>query len=192
MNPAPPATQVVIAYDFTPSAEEALQRAIEVACRAPHHVLHVLVSIDSHAGLSILPTKEVNYDYAQQIQEMVSQRMIARFAGREASSEIQFFVHARIGKPAEEILELAQSVSADLIFIGSHGKTGLERLVLGSVSERVVREAKCPVMVVRAKTYPPTELMHVIKYDHERPAYNAPHRYTYVDQRVVQSVWPAI
>jgi len=182
----------VVAYDFTPSAEEALHRAIEVACRAPHHVLHVLAAIDPRAGLPISPTSKVDIDYADKIQGLVSERMIAGFAGRPASSEVQFFIHARIGKPAEEILGLATDVSADLVFIGSHGKTGIERVVLGSVSERVVREAKCPVMVVRAKTYAPTELMHVVKFEHNRADYQPPHRYSYVDQRVVQKVWPAI
>jgi hypothetical protein len=142
--------------------------------------------------MPISPTKTVDYAYADKIQDLVSKRMVAGFAGRPSAGEVQFYVHARIGKPAEEILRIAAEVGADMVFIGSHGKTGIERVLLGSVSERVVREAKCPVMVVRTKTYPTTELMHVVKFEHDRPGYRAPHRYSYVDQRVVQKVWPAI
>lgn len=184
--------QVVVAYDFSPSAEEALMRAVEVACRASQHVLHVVAAIDPRHGLAVAPAATIDYDYAERIQRLVSERMATAFAGRSAASEVEFYVHARIGKPADEILSLAKDVGADLVFIGSHGKTGLDRFVLGSVSERVVREAKCPVMVARTKTYEQVELAHVVKYEHNRPTYTPPHRYSYVDHRVITrpNDWP--
>lgn len=192
MNPVIRPVQVVVAYDFSPSSEEALLRAIEVACRAPHHVLHVIAAIDARHGLAVHPATKIDYDYAEKIQELVTARLTAGFAGRKTASEVQFFVHARIGKPAEEVLALADEVGADLVFIGTHGKTGLDRMMLGSVSERVVREAKCPVMVVRTKTYPDKELMHVFKYEHDRPGYHPPHRYSYIEDRVMMRPkdWP--
>lgn len=185
MTQIPRPIQVVVAYDFSPSAEEALQRAVEVACRAPHHVLHVVAAIEGRHGLAIAPTDTVDYDYADKIQHMVMSRMTIAFAGRAAASEVQFFVHARIGKAADEVLAIAREVGADLLFIGSHGKTGVERVLLGSVSERVVREARCPVMVVRPKGYDDVDLLRVFEYDHERKPYAPPHRYSYVDQRVI-------
>jgi hypothetical protein len=48
---------------------------------------------------------------------------------------------------------MAAHIDADLIFVGSHGRRGLERLLIGSVAERVVRGASCPVLVVRNKDY---------------------------------------
>ena len=82
--------------------------------------------------------------------------------------------------------------SDDLVFVGSHGLTGLERLILGSVSERIVREAHCPVMVVRPKTYEAVDLMNVIRYDHERKPYTPPHRFSYVDRQAITrpNDWP--
>ncbi len=53
------------------------------------------------------------------------------------------------GRPADLIVDHAQAVKADLIVVGSLGRTGLERLLVGSVAERVVRLAPCPVLVVR-------------------------------------------
>jgi nucleotide-binding universal stress UspA family protein len=53
------------------------------------------------------------------------------------------------GAPAAEILRVAEERKASLIVIATHGRTGLRRLALGSVAERVVREAPCPVLVVR-------------------------------------------
>lgn len=164
--------QVVVAFDFSPSAELALARAVEVAARAPHHVLHIATALEA-----------TSYDTADAVQHRVAERVAAAFAGRPTASEVQFYVHARIGKPADEILALAHEVGADLIFIGCHGKTGIERMLIGSVSERVVREAGCPVMVARTKSYPDVQLLRVTAYPHGQPHYVVPHRYQYADSR---------
>ena len=177
--------QVVVAYDFSPSSEQALGRAVEVAARAPQHVLHIIAVLDPHdraasGGLM----KGVTYETADRLQAALVERVTATFAGRPTAAEVQFFVHARIGKPAAEILALASEVGADLIFIGSHGKTGLDRILLGSVSERVVREAGCPVLVARPKTYADIDLMKVMRYDHPRAPHREPHLYTYKNRQV--------
>ena len=67
----------------------------------------------------------------------------AKFAGLEAESVILK------GSPAEKILDFADEHDIDLIVVGSLGKSGIERFALGSVSEKVVRHAKVPVLVVR-------------------------------------------
>ena len=185
--------QVVVAYDFSTSSEQALSRAIDVASRAPQHVLHIIAAVDPHdatAGGGLL--KRVNHETVSALQRIITDNVAKAFAGRDTASEVEFFVHARIGRAAREILNLAEEVGADLLFIGSHGKTGMDRMLLGSVSERVVREAKCPVMVVRPKTYADVELMHVYRYEHEREQHHEPHRYTY-SSRVAQlrsDDWP--
>jgi nucleotide-binding universal stress UspA family protein len=53
------------------------------------------------------------------------------------------------GKPAQEILRLAKETDCDAIVLGTHGRTGLHRLLMGSVAEHVVREAPCPVITVK-------------------------------------------
>jgi nucleotide-binding universal stress UspA family protein len=184
--------QVVVAYDFSPSSEQALARAIEVAARAPQHVLHIVAALDSVDRLAGPPLKHVTHEDADAVRRSIIENVTKAFAGRETAAEVQFFVHARIGKPAVEILEVATDVGADLIFIGSHGKTGVERLLLGSVSERVVREAKCPVLVVRPKTYADVDLLRVTRYDHERTPHREPHSYTYTNRQVLlrPNDWP--
>jgi nucleotide-binding universal stress UspA family protein len=54
-----------------------------------------------------------------------------------------------VGEPAAEILETAREARADLIVMGTHGRTGLEHALMGSIAERVVRRAHCPVLTVR-------------------------------------------
>jgi nucleotide-binding universal stress UspA family protein len=185
--------QVVVAYDFSPSSEQALARAIEVAARAPQHVLHIAFAVDSRdpaLGASVF--NKVSYETADAIQKVILEKVTRAFAGRDTAAEIRFFVHARIGKPAAEILALAEEVGADLIFIGSHGKTGVERMLLGSVSERVVREAKCPVMIAREKMYPDIDLLQVNTYEHARTPHRAPHCYSYSNRQVIlrPADWP--
>ena len=185
--------QVVVAYDFSPSSEQALARAIEVAARAPQHVLHIVAAIDSHASIAGSGAfKHVTYEEAEAVQRSIIANVTTAFAGRETAAAVQFFVHARIGKPADEILAVASEVGADLIFIGSHGKTGVERLVIGSVSERVVREAKCPVLVARAKGYADIDLLRVTRYEHARARHREPHCYTYTNRQVLlrPDAWP--
>lgn len=179
--------QIVVAYDFSPSAEVALTRAVEVAARAPQHVMHVVAVLEPHVAAG-----KITYSTAEAAQQAITEHVREAFAGRSTASEVQFFVHARIGKPADTILDLAAEVGADLIFIGSHGKLGFERLLLGSVSERVVREARCPVMVVRPRTYEDADLMKVFLYEHDRPTYAPPHRYSYVETRLIARPpdWP--
>jgi nucleotide-binding universal stress UspA family protein len=70
-----------------------------------------------------------------------------------ASADFEEFVHVkplvRTGKPFREIVSLARQENIDLIVIATHGRTGLNRMVLGSTAEQVIRHAPCPVLVVR-------------------------------------------
>ncbi|MEJ7603302.1 MAG: universal stress protein [Kofleriaceae bacterium] len=173
--------QVVVAYDFSPSAEHALMRAVNAAAEAPHHVLHVVVVLD--------PQRAVTYETADRTQQMIVERLSEAFANVPTAAEVQFFVHARIGRAATEILRLCAEVGADHVLLGSHG--GRHRL-LGSVSERVMREARCPVTTVREKTYEHVDLLKVQPFEHERLPHREPHRYGYGDNRVITRPpeWP--
>lgn len=191
MTTTPTHVQVVVGFDFSASAELALQRAVEVACRAPHHVLHVIVAVDARDGVAILETDSVDWEYAEKLQNRVTEHVLNMLATHERGGRAEFFAYARIGKPVDEILKLCSEVGADLVFVGSHGMTGLERLILGSVSERVVREALCPVMVVREVTYPRVERMTVMVHDHDRSQYKPPLEFAHPDPPVTRpSNWP--
>ncbi|MCA9680096.1 MAG: universal stress protein [Kofleriaceae bacterium] len=184
--------QVVVAYDFSETADLALERAVELACRAPHHILHFVTAIDPHRGLGLEPNEVVDYHYAERIQDLLTERLKNIFTARAPTTEVHFFVHARIGNAVDEILGLAEDVGADLVVIGSHGRTGLRRILLGSVSEAVVRNARCAVIIARAKEYKDVELEKVIDVpgDHARKA--RPHRYSYSENRVMSRPrdWP--
>jgi nucleotide-binding universal stress UspA family protein len=77
---------------------------------------------------------------------------MAEELNRLAARDGQIRVEHRLeeGDPATQILRVAQETGCDLIVLGSHGRTGLDRLLMGSVAEQVVRRASCPVLTVKA------------------------------------------
>ena len=176
-------SQVVVAFDFSHSARAALYRAIALANRAPFHVLHFVCVIEPHRPIPSIGTGPVDYHYAEKVQAAMGDEVAQELRAAGITDRIHFFTHARIGKPAEEILSVAREVGADLIVLGTKGLTGVEHLVLGSVAERVVREAGCTVEVVRPKTYEYVDLQEITEVESHHHALKA-HHYSYEDSRV--------
>src|SRR5215210_8232138 len=137
-------TTVLLATDGSPDAKLAAQSAVEL-CESPGSELHVV-----HVG-EYLPTF-----YAQTEEEPAELRHIAQRLLDEQTQRIRAAggqvtqAHLRLGRPAEQIVNLSEEIGAGVVVIGSRGLSALRRAVLGSVSESVVRHAHCPVFVVRA------------------------------------------
>lgn len=145
------ATKLVVGYDFSEPAELALNEALRQASLAPGCILHVLMALEEKHK-SLFPDIEIDYQGAGKVQSWLSEAVQARVQ-QVRPEGLTFFVHARIGEPAAEILALAAEADADVIVVGTHGHTGVKRWLVGSVAERVVREAHCRVLVARAKDY---------------------------------------
>lgn len=177
-------SQVVVGYDFSTSGREALYRAIALAGRAPFHVLHFVCVIEPHGTIPAVPmTGKADYAYAEKVQLALAGIIEQELRATKTSDRIHFYVHVRIGKPADEILAVAREIGADLIVLGTKGLTGVERIVLGSVAEKVVREAGCTVEVARPKTYDYVELLQIQDVQ-PHSHYVKPHRYFYESSRV--------
>ena len=166
--------QVVVGYDFSRSGREALFRAIALASRAPSHVLHFVNVLE-----------DGDYRAAEVAQRAVAEVIERGLREIKAPDRVHFFVHARLGKPADEILAVARDVGADLIILGTKGLTGVEHFFVGSVAERIVREAGCTVEVARAKTYDEVRLLEMMTVERKDPHHNIkPHRYSYESSQV--------
>jgi nucleotide-binding universal stress UspA family protein len=112
-----------------------------VASPADLHVIHVLVPLDYvHPG-ALTPA----FDESER--QQVARRHLDEFLARLGLSKVQAVV--RLGDPGLDITEYANEIEADLIVISSHGYHGVKRFLLGSVAERVIRHAHCPVLVLR-------------------------------------------
>ena len=137
-------TRVLLATDGSPDATLAAQSAVEL-CERTGSELHVV-----HIG-EYLPTF-----YAQTEEEPAELRHIAQRLLDEQIERLQAAggqvaqAHLLLGRPAEQIVNLSEELGVGVIVIGSRGLSALRRVLLGSVSESVVRHAHCPVFVVRA------------------------------------------
>ena len=141
-------TRIVVPTDFSSCGEAAWATALRAArgFGAEVVLLHVVVDTPRFAeGASGADLRATLADAQQWAEREASSRVsAARAAGVSARSVVQ------TGVPQREILDVAAAEGADLIVIGTHGRAGLERALLGSVADHVIRLAPCPVLSVRA------------------------------------------
>ena len=143
-------TQFLVGFDFSPLAELALGQAAFLASQRPAADIHIVNAVETARDrISHARNEDIGFEVGERL------RALAASALRkvEAGSNVRVFVHVTHGDPAGEILALAEDVQADLILVGTHGRHGLKRLLMGSVAERVVRNATCPVLVMRPRSY---------------------------------------
>ena len=148
---------IVVGVDFSPTGETALTRAFELASREVNAEVHVI-----YVGRGYGPL--VHFDYGSELLTLgmdeateklkaYTERRLMEFIEARREKDLSTFrravTHIRLDAPAEEIAQLASDLEADLVVVGTHGRRGLRRVLLGSVAEGVVRLAPCPVLVVR-------------------------------------------
>ena len=139
--------QILIATDGSKAAEDAAYLGIKFARQYGAKVYAVYV-INVTAYDSIIMDESWTIEKCEECEKKghkatSSVEEKAKFAGLEAESIILK------GNPAEKILDFANEHDIDMIVVGSLGKSGIERFAMGSVSEKVVRHAKVPVLIVR-------------------------------------------
>jgi nucleotide-binding universal stress UspA family protein len=137
-----PKQSVVVPIDFSDESFDALDTAIQlVASPANLHVIHVLPRME---------TTEPGFIWGMVDDDARRKHALDALNERLARHNLAGVnVVVAIGDPGREIPDFAQSLQADLIVLPSHGRTGISRLLIGSVAERVVRRAHCPVLVLR-------------------------------------------
>jgi nucleotide-binding universal stress UspA family protein len=135
------ATKIVVPTDFSAASDAVLNYATTLAkdTGATLLITHVEEPMPAYVGEGYYgmpnpPNPEVR-------------RMLE--AVRPADAAVKYEHRILIGNPAEEIVRLAADEHADLIVMGTHGRTGLSRLVMGSVAEEVVRRSPCPVFTLK-------------------------------------------
>ncbi|MCS6926008.1 MAG: universal stress protein [Candidatus Binatia bacterium] len=138
---------IVVPVDFSPGAEKAFAWALALAEKWQARVLllHVVslpISAPVVMGVHVHLT-----DLEAALLEDAKVKMRELLA-RSRSETVQIEAKVTSGHPVAAICRTAEQEQADLIVIGSHGRTGLRHLLLGSVAEQVVRYAPCPVAVV--------------------------------------------
>ena len=128
-------TRVLVPVDFSEPSIEALKLAVTIAMRVGARLSLLYVDGDTLPG-----------DGAEALGSL------HRLAAREVPSSVQVDMLTDTGRPAERINHHAQDGEHDLVVMGTHGKTGIERVMLGSVAEMVVRTCPVPVLVTHDRS----------------------------------------
>jgi nucleotide-binding universal stress UspA family protein len=137
--------------DFSDCATAAQTTALDLVRRLGGEIVLLQVLVETPLyGESVLnmPTVRRVYDAQRKWAEKTLEARAAdlRQGGTKASWRVQ------VGVPFEEIVKIADEERADMIVMGTHGRAGLNRALLGSIAERVIRLAPCPVLTVRETT----------------------------------------
>jgi nucleotide-binding universal stress UspA family protein len=156
---------IVAAVDYSDQGSLALERALEFGLERPSVAVHV-VNVMPVFESGFVPDATVATwtgalpsiaEAAERLKRYVDAR-VADFRVRHAGKNLAFLdslhAHQRLEVASEEIAQLASDLEADLVVVGTHGRRGMRRLLLGSVAEATVRLSPCPVLVVRPKVLP--------------------------------------
>ena len=134
--------------DFSEHSRHALQHAVAVA----RWYDSTITALHVHSGYRVVENVPefamVDYDVLTPAEEQRLSSEVERFVEKDGAIDVPLTIVVATGNTTREILKQAAGMPADLVVMGTHGRSGFERLVLGSVTEKVLRKAPCPVMSV--------------------------------------------
>lgn len=145
---------ILVPHDFSPGAERALDLACELASRLDArlvlgHVTTLPAGLDADAMVKDPDTARLVP--AEDLARASARRKLAETGERLHASGVKVETRVAIAEVVPGILALADECDADLIAMGTHGRSGLEHLLLGSVAEKVIRKSPIPVLTARAE-----------------------------------------
>ena len=145
--------KLLVPTDFSEDSEQAARYAVELAKRfqAEIHCIHVVDIPADLLSTSAYYMTGPSDQFIDQIREE-SKKNLEAFAGKnlEGAQVQTAFLE---GSPFVEIIRYARDQQIDLVVIATHGRTGLKHVLFGSVAEKVVRKAPCPVLVVKREEH---------------------------------------
>jgi universal stress protein A len=143
-----PFTKILTAVDFSENSEFAFDYALTLATQfnAELTIIHV---INEPVDLRGFYVPHISFEQLEKEIEESAVKMMATFCSSKLGSFSNYKTVIVTGIPCDEIMAAAAKNDASLIVLGTHGRTGLDRILFGSTAERVVRAATCPVLTVR-------------------------------------------
>jgi universal stress protein A len=137
--------------DFSVASRPAFQEALALARanKARLTILHVIAPFAPSLGEGYVPPR--TWESIEIQVRSQAQRELAKLVARARKAGVRATSLLQEGPAADRIVRAARAQRADLVAMGTHGRSGLARLVMGSVAERVVGSAPCPVLTVRAR-----------------------------------------
>ena len=144
--------RILYATDFSKASARALDEAVRLAKQnhAELLVVHVIEPAGQYAAGEDFGGVEL-YMKIEEAAEQDAQRSMQKLMGKLKQARVNAKSLLIKGLAPEQIVKAARSRKANMIVIGTHGRTGLSKLVMGSVAGKVISLASCPVVVVRGK-----------------------------------------
>ena len=148
----PTFSKILVPTDFSEDSKLALSYAIELAQKFSAEI--IVVHVDQPLAPVMVSELNPGLDVGTMNRIAEEQRLLAlreldQTSARLRESGVKSRGLMRVGAPFLEILHAAQTENVDLIVMGTHGRTGLAHVLIGSVAERVVNKAPCPVLTIR-------------------------------------------
>jgi nucleotide-binding universal stress UspA family protein len=139
--------RIIVPVDFSDASLDALRYSTGLARKLEASIMVVHVVPIDYGWFGI--GQEVSRDLDKTLQTQAADHL-RQLVNRHIPSDRSVELEVRIGRPAEQIIDAAEESKSDLIVLSTHGRTGVDRLLMGSVAERVARLAPCPVFLVRS------------------------------------------
>lgn len=139
---------ILVPYDFTKFADLAFEKAVEIAQKFDSKLTLITVignDIDT-AGMSLQRAQESHDEIERKVRTDLTTQS-SKYDGLDISVEI-----TNSPSSSDGILTFAEKNNVDMIVMGSHGRSGFKKLVLGSVASNIVTKSKCPVLIVKSTT----------------------------------------
>ena len=140
--------KILVPFDGSEYSEKAFEKALEIAAKFESKltVMTVIQSkVSDSAGISLARLEEI-----QDEEEEIATTMLKKLEGQAKAKNVSFSIKI-IHNPSSSdgIVSFAEANNVDLIVMGSHGRTGFRKIVLGSVANGVLGHAKCPVLIIK-------------------------------------------
>ena len=141
---------ILFATDFSESSDFAFSRALALAKKFEARLLIVHV-INEPVDLRGFYVPHISFDKLEEEIEEGARKMMEKFCRTHIADYANYESFIIPGIPYDEVIKKAVAESADLIVLGTHGRTGLDHVLFGSTAEKVVRKSPIPVMTIRVQ-----------------------------------------
>jgi nucleotide-binding universal stress UspA family protein len=145
--------KMVVGIDFEKTGDDALADALRLAREHPNdelHLVHVVrVGKEKHTAEQLAEIERQMEESGEAMKARAMELSTELFPGEQWEQDMMF--HVRLGEPAEALHQVAIDYDAHVIVVGTHARRGVEKLLLGSVAEHLVRISRVPVLIARER-----------------------------------------
>ena len=146
--------KILAPIDFSPHSMDAMRAAMELAkdVGAEVHLVHVIAPHHIFIPLPLATSGEQSRELAREAAMLEqAEEELAHLKKDEFGDSNKVFTFAAVGHPVQKLVDYAKEQAIDLIVMATHGRSGVEHMLLGGTTEKVVRGAPCSVLVIRRK-----------------------------------------